>query len=263
MARGIRQAGDIVTVRDEALYPGEPDLNSDIAVFYGLEGNMRQIFKDHRRNFAAVYVDLGYWGRREGGRWAGYHKVVVDARHPTAYYRKPQHDFSRLLHFASLQPAPWRKAGHHILVAGMGDKGAIAEGYQPEQWERWAIGQLQQHTRRPIVYRPKPSWKTARPIPGTIYSPRDRDAELELQNCWAVVTHHSNVAVDALVAGVPVFCWEGVAAALGSTDLSQIESPPMPDGRDEWMADIAWTQWSVREMADGLAWRHLRLEGLV
>jgi hypothetical protein len=235
-------------------------------VFYGLEGNMPLIFRtfatdpEHR----AIYVDLGYWGRREGGRFTGYHKVAVNSRHPTAYFRKPQHDRKRISHFPDLLASPWQTTGHHILLAGMGDKGALAEGYQPEQWERQAIDIIRGATERPIVYRPKPSWKKAQPIPGcqTVDS-KTRPVELDLANAWAVVTHHSNVAVDGLVAGIPAFCTAGLAAPMSSQKLDRIERPEYPDGRDAWMADIAYTQWTPEEMASGLCWAHLRWEGLV
>lgn len=266
MAAGIRACGDRPEFHWEHEYPALEARGHlpDIALFYGLEGQLPLIFRDYAAKRWAVYVDLGYWGRREGGRWTGFHKVVVNARHPVAYFRKPQHDRKRIHHFSGLLAQPWTLTGNHILLAGMGDKGALAEGFEPEQWERQAIDILQAATDRPILYRPKPSWKTAKPIPGTLYSdPAKRVVEDELQNCWAVVTHHSNVAVDALVAGVPTFCWGGVAADLSSQKLHQIERPIYAEGRDGWMADIAYTQWSVAEMERGDCWRHLRTEGLV
>lgn len=236
------------------------------AVFYGLEGNMPLIFRTFANDLQrrAIYVDLGYWGRREGGRFTGYHKVVVNGRHPTAYFRRPQHGRGRIVHFRDLLAHPWDFSGHHILLAGMGDKGALAEGFQPEEWERQAIDIIRGATDRPIIYRPKPSWKKAKPIAGcqTVDS-KERAVELDLRNCWAVVTHHSNVAVDGLVAGVPSFCWAGVAAPFSGQRLERIERPEYPDGRDAWMADLAYTQWTPDEMASGACWAHLRAEGLV
>lgn len=240
-------------------------------VLYGLEGNAPLIFREFATNpdKRAIYVDLGYWGRREGGRFTGYHKVVVNQRHPNAYFRTPQHDRRRISVFPDLLAQPWSDTAHakdggHILLAGMGDKGALAEGFHPEEWERQAIDILKSHTGRRIVYRAKPSWKKAKAIPGADFvDSKTRPVELDLQNCWAVVTHHSNVAVDALVAGIPTFCWGGVAAPMSCQKLERIERPDYPDGRDAWMADIAYTQWTPAEMAQGLCWQHLRAEGLV
>lgn len=263
MAEGIAAAGDFPAIVSERDYdPAIPTQEFDCVAFYGLEGNNRLVFRDYAARSAAVYVDLGYWGRREGGRWTGYHKISVNARHPNAYFRAIPHPPDRLKRF-HVEPKPWTTTGRHILLAGMGDKGAWAEGFKPEEWERWAISEIRKVSKRQIVYRPKPSWKTAKPIAGTIYSPRERDVEQELRECWAVVTHHSNVAVEAVLAGIPAFCWGGVALEMSLQDLSRIEAPFHPEGRAQWAADIAYTQWSIAEMRTGAPWRHLKAEGLI
>ncbi len=77
------------------------------------------------------------------------------------------------------------------------------------------------------------------------------------------MTHHSNVAVEAIMNGIPAICPIGVASVMAGHDLSQIEAPPMPEGREQWAADIAYCQWSLAEMQSGAAWRHLRREKLV
>jgi hypothetical protein len=262
MVRGIRRAGDSVAHLWEHDYT-EPV--ADVAVFYGLEGRLPRVFRDYRRaGLRAVYIDLGYWGRRAGGRWSGFHKICVNSRHPTEYFQSRRHDDSRArVHALTL--APWRADGRHILLAGMGDKAARVEGMPTEAWERDAIRSLKRYTSRPILYRPKPSWKTARPIRdlGVEYSSPKDDVSRALANAWAVVTHHSNVAVDGLIAGIPAFCWEGVAAGLAGRELADIESPLFAEGREQWVNDVSWCQWSVAEMADGLPWRHLQNEGLV
>jgi hypothetical protein len=258
MAAGIAKTGDKPVMLWEHEYRGPV---AQVAVFYGLEGNLPKIFSDYRSCGSAVYIDLGYWGRRQGGRWSGYHKISVNARHPTDYFQRRRHDASRAKALGVV-PQPWRR-GQHILLAGMGDKGARAEGFEPEAWERKAIEVLREFTQRPIIYRPKPSWKRARPLPGVGFSPRTEEVETVLRNCHAVVTHHSNVAVDGIVAGVPAFAWAGVATRMGSQDLAHIENPPRPEGREQWIADIAWCQWSIAEMAEGLPWRHLKSEGLI
>lgn len=263
MAAGIRQEGDQVTRILEQDYTGKVD--HDVAVFYGLEGKMPTIFRDYREQAKAVYVDLGYWGRRDGGRWTGYHKVVVNSRHPTEYYRKHRHPEDRVAKFG-LEIKPVRPGGRHILLAGMGDKAAQAEGFRIEEWERMTIAEIRRYTDRPIRYRPKPSWKNAKPIAGTEYSaPHERDLEHDLIDCHAVVTHHSNVAVDALLAGVPVFCKAGVAVAFARQRFEMIEYPFFPERQDlqSWVADISYTQWNIGEMQRGLPWRHLKVEKLI
>lgn len=259
MLTGIQRCGDSVELRSSHLYR-RPDAR--VAVFYGLAQGCRQIFAEYvAAGRKAVYIDLGYWGRRKRTRWDGFHKLSVNDRHPTAYFQRVPHADDRFCHF-DIPIKPWRAKGDHIIIAGMSAKAAAAEGFRPEQWEREVIAKLRKLTRRPIIYRPKPNWNEARPIIGAEMI-CDPDLSRALDGCHAVVTHHSNVAVDAILAGVPAFVWKGVAMPMASSDLRRIEDPAMPDGREQWAADVAWTQWSVDEMNSGEAWRHLRGEGIV
>ena len=242
-------------------YPGKPD--TDAAVFYGFN---REILDGYRQaGKKAIYVDLGYW-QREGQM--GHHKLGINSRHPTDYFQRRQHAPDRWKRL-NVAIAPWRTPKNPnapIIVAGMSGKGAAAEGFRPEQWERQAVAELRKHTARKIVYRPKPNWTGSKPIEGAEFQRGDSqgcDVPAVLRNAHAVVTHHSNVAVDALLAGVPVFCMEGIAAKLGLQDLSKIEEPIRPDGREQWAYDAAYTQWTVHEMTSGAPWRHLKSEGLV
>jgi hypothetical protein len=260
MMRGAARLNINADLRSSLTYKGIQE--HDVAVFYGLAGGLDRIFRDYPESGRkAVYIDLGYWGRRKRGRFDGFHKLSVNARHPTDYFQARPHGSERFRsHDVPIRP--WRSSGTHIVVAGMSAKAAWAEGLQPHEWERRTIARLRQLTRRPIIYRPKPNWAEAKPIEGSTF---DRLTPLEstLDRCHAVVTHHSNVAVDALLAGVPCICPHGVASLLSGHDLEQIESPPMPDGREQWAADLAWTQWSVGEMEGGAAFQYLRSEGLI
>lgn len=258
MAQGIRKAGDRPVIRPSANY--RP--NDAVIVFYGLVGSLsKALRRQAAHGGTAIYLDLGYWGRRDGGRFRGHHKVVVNARHPTEYFQRRAHDATRFEKFG-LALREWRD-GNHILLAGMGEKGALAEGMVPGDWERAAVAEIRKHSDRPIIYRPKPSWRSAKPIEGTIFSPPAQEVEDVLAGAHAVVTHHSNVAVDGLIGGIPAFCLEGVARPLALTDISRIETPRKDGDRLQWASDIAWCQWSVDEMAAGLPWRHLKDEGFV
>lgn len=271
MTAGIVAFGDAADLLPESALSIElkPE-DYDAHVFYGLEGRLPSLFgRMLAADVPVVYVDLGFWGRREGGRYAGFHKVSVSSRHPVAYYRRPQHPTDRFDRFR-IEIQPWHRGRARelrvtgpILLVGMGAKGAAAEGFGPQEWERGIVTEIRKHTHRQILYRPKPSDPLASRIEGCGYSTKDRKIEAEIASAWAVVTHHSNAAVEAILAGTPAFCWGGVGRDLASWDLSTIENPEYPDGRYEWAADIAYTQFSVPEMTSGICWAHLRREGLV
>lgn len=234
--------------------PGFETVAGDVGVAYGW--GRPELFDAYRAAGGHyAYLDLGWWGRKpKHDVLGGFHKVSVDAREPSAYFRGNFATDRFAAH--GLTAAPWRPSGGHVLLAGMSAKSAKTRGLGALEWEMGTIEQIKAVTDRPIVWRPKPSWADAAPIPGTIYSAPDTPLEAVLRDCWAVVTLHSNVAVDALLAGVPVNVAEGVAAEF-STPLAQIESPRMPDGREQMMADIAYQQWLPSEMASGSCWRHL------
>lgn len=256
MAEGIRRCGDRAHVMPVTEHRGA---DHAAAVFWGFIEPCQRVMSDYRAaGKAAVYIDSGYWGRGKDG----YCKVAVNSRHPTAYFQRRKHDHARAAELG-IKPSPYR-SGSHILVAGMSAKAAWAEKLEPvESFERRCIDVLRTITDRPIVYRPKPTWKAAKPIEGVRYSAPEEPLSQVLADCHAVVTHHSNVAVDGLVAGVPAFCLEGVALPMSLQDVRLIEHPRYQDGREQWIADVAWCQFNVAEMRDGVAWRHLKDEGLM
>lgn len=256
--KGLKRIGEKVNIQTSTSYNG---VNSEYAVFYGLSSGLHKIFNDYKRHGTAIYIDLGYWHRRIRTRYDGYHKIIVNSRHPTDYFQRLTHDSKRFkeLH---IKIVPWRKKDGPILLAGMSAKAAIAEDLPPFAWEKEALRRLLKLTDRPVIYRPKPNCIQSRPLPGAGYNKKG-DLQIALQNCHAVVTRHSNTAVDAVLAGVPVFCMKGAASVMGHQDLSLIETPFYPDNRKQWASDLAWCQFTTAEIASGLPWRHLKDEGLI
>lgn len=227
----------------------------DVGVAYGW-GHPETFERYRAAGGHFIYADLGWWTRKPSADLlGGYHKVSVDAREPIAYFRNRAYPADRLgPHGVTV--APWRQTGGHVLVAGMSEKSAQTRGWKAHQWECGMVDLLHSITGRPVVYRPKPSWPGARPIPGTIYSPPGQPLEAVLRDCWLAVSLHSNVAIDALVAGIPINVQDGVAAHF-STPMAYLETPRMPGGREQLLADISYAQWSIAEMTTGACLAHL------
>lgn len=257
MAAGAKAAGDeITTFTDDDFVPEHLE-TFDTAIFWGYIEPLQAIMKGYTgAGKSAVYLDLGYWER------GTHYKVAINARHPTAYFQKFKHDDSRSKQF-NVKIKPYRKTGEIILLAGLSAKAAWAEHEGPwGAYETKAVEEIQKHTKRPIVYRAK-AHSNAVEIPGTKLSTLKEPLGPLLKRAWAVVTRHSNVAVDGLLEGVPAFCWYGVGSVMALQDVSRIEDPWYPEGREQWVNDIAYCQWSLDEMKDGTCWRHLKSEGLV
>lgn len=256
MATGIKACGDRAELRKG--WAGETD--ADVAVAYGWRNvETFEAYREAGKPF--VYIDLGYWHRRpRGAVFRGYHKVVVNGRDALTYFRRGSP--ADRLRRAKVTVKPWRETGDHILLAGMSAKSARHYGLGPQQWESTAVRRLRRLSDRPIVYRPKPSWTGAWPISGAAMDDAKRPLGEALEGAWAVVTHHSNVGIDALAAGIPVHSVLGLASTM-SFDLDAIEAPPLPADREGFLADVAYCQWNANEMESGACWRHLRGQGLI
>lgn len=169
---------------------------------------------------------------------------------PVGYYRfmycRPDPVFvkSRELRRARMQStelwtefAPWRRSGKHVLIAMPGLDFGRAFGIDVPSWTLEIADRVRQNTDRPIVVRDRFS-KTS--------------LEQDLKDAWAVVTHSSNVGVDAVRAGIPVFVEPtSMCAPLGNLDLKFLETPATAD-RGDWWASLMCQQFTLGEMRSGL-----------
>jgi len=75
-----------------------------------------------------------------------------------------------------------------------------------------------------------------------------------------MVTFNSIAAVESLIYGKPVFTMgPNAAAPLANTDLTQIDSPFMPelDQVRHLCCNLAYAQFTTAEMKNGTAWQIL------
>lgn len=181
-------------------------------------------------------IDNGYWNPGRGG--------------PDGYYRFCYRGMSPvLLRGDDLrqadgvpQPQPWRAEGGHVVLAMPGIHFGMALRLNVAGWCNTIAAELRRHTRRQILV-------------------RSRDSRVKLHHdlggAWALVTHSSNVAVDAAIAGIPVFVAPtSPAAPIGRLDLD-IEGALTPD-RGHWLQSLASQHFNLAEMADGTAWHWMR-----
>jgi hypothetical protein len=73
------------------------------------------------------------------------------------------------------------------------------------------------------------------------------------------VSFSSGSAVDAALAGVPSLCLSANSFAweVSRRSLADLDRPWRGD-RAQWLANLAYVQWSADEIGDGACWRHLR-----
>ncbi len=257
MAEGINSQDDICNVVHSSRYTA-PD--SDVALFYGLGDNIPKIRNDYiNSGRKAILIDLGYWGRTDGGkRLNGYHRFAINSLHGYGYLQNRRHDSLRFDKF-NLHIKPFNKTGTKIIICGQSKKAAKVYGLEWGQYERWVYSQVKTLTNKEIIYRPKKTLiGTDGPIEGTVYKPDGPFVNL-LNDAHLVISHHSNCGIDAILNGVPIFTADGLASILSSNLLCP-NTPhyPTPGQQKQFLHDAAYQQYNVSEMKDGTAWRYIR-----
>jgi hypothetical protein len=218
--------------------PGQLDPAAGLHILGGLQFGslalMQQLLGSGRDY---VFWDRAYFG---GGTHTDRLRITVNGYQQTQV--QPGRDLQR---FKSLggELQPWRAAGQHIMVVPPSAAIGALFGFNVDQWELHTLCELSRHTDRPVMLSRKGD---PRPL-----------AE-RFKGCHAVVTYSSNVAVEAICAGVPAFV-SGVSAAsrVGSSikDLNRIETPHRATDaqRSAWAASLAWGQFSTTEIRRGFA----------
>jgi hypothetical protein len=215
----------------------EPDVLHDIPVVWGvLRGSDRIVAQAKAQLLHFFYIDHAYFDRGHGKSY----RITCDRYEAGPVRRCPSDRIDAL----KVEVRPWRKFGREIIVCPPTDYFMAAHGCS--DWLETTLATLRSVTDRPIVVRQKPQ-------PGEDTVPLVE----ALETAHALVTHSSNVAIEAACLGTPVFVDPASAAApIGRTDLSQIEDPAYAE-RHAWLAHLAYNQFAFDEIQNGRAWKML------
>ena len=240
---------------------GSPDVSgADAIAMVGVKS--KRLFELTRAAGAVpVMLDKGYVRTRvAGARVWEYWRVSVGAHHPTQTTlmidcKVSADRFDAL----ELGVAPWRRRGLQVVIAGSSAKYHDFYGLEPpNDYYARLVAEIRARTDRPIVYRPKPSFKDARRIKGAYMSHGSETIVGALEGAWVLVTHGSNACFEAALAGVPsIILGDGVAAPISSTSLEDIDEPKT-ERRGRWLSSLAYHQYTEDEFRSGEAWRHIR-----
>lgn len=189
--------------------------------------------------------DLGYWHRTDDFQM----RMTLNGDHPPSYIRaEPPDRFNA----TGIQLRNEYDPKGPILLIGMGRKAACLHAGGPLVWERRMHAQLRAiYPKREIVFRPKrisgPMIRHCRTLVGM-------PIERALEGTSLVVCRHSNVAIDACIAGIPVVCEDGAAAALYGRDLRNPRAPGEEERR-RFLEGVAYWNWKPSEA--GEAWTYI------
>lgn len=244
MVAGADEAGVEVEVVKE--YQG----NHQVLMTYGLGHPLRRGWQERHKAGGGRLIgwDLGYWHRDVPQRFSM--RVSLDDDHPYRWIRPEppsRWDAARIALRNDADPAG------PIILVGLGRKQRWVMGLEGQAWEQRTWSRLRKHyPGRKILWRPK----KPEPLGGLVscYGP---PIEQVLRGASLVVCHHSNVAVDACIAGIPVECEDGAAFALYRNNPS-----PSIQEREEFLQSLAWWQWTPQEAVAAWAYLKDRIEGV-
>lgn len=237
VCRAFAAGGRLPTCPPHRLMPG------NVAVYGIMRGCSEIIAQAQNAGRRWLYIDRGYFRASRDKDYGGFFRVTCDDYQHGGLGEYGEERWQRL----NIRMSHWRKSGTHIVVCPPGRAFANYRGFCADKWLADVLAKLRASTDRPVRVREKPTDKNQKNIP----------LGFDLAHAWAVVAHSSNAAVEALLAGVPVFCTAPCAAYLmGRNDVTKIEAPDYPE-REGWARALAANQWTLDEMRDGTCWRDL------
>jgi len=232
------QCGD--AVRLTSRYEGRSDWLVLYGVGYGAHDDARR--RQVLRGGHAALLDLGYFGKAKDG--LGYTRVSVDRDHPQHLLDRAPADAARWARHDLALRDEADPAGPIVLV-GLGRKSR--EYLKASDWEGRKLAELQERfPGRRILHRPKPKQEFVR-----LSCDRDVTTPIAqlLHGASLVVCRHSNVAIDAAVAGVPIEVEDGAAQWLAAREFTRAN-------RLDFLQRVSWFQWQPGEAPE--AWQFIK-----
>ena len=224
-------------------------------VLWGLIGNNPQIMKSDD-NY--IFCDMPYNGRYDPTNvrllgWDNtYWRWCANSLHDNRRLNVPA---DRFLEWSD-GVKPWQPSGEHILICPSSQTMThYMTGMTVEQWVQKVVDYVSDQTDRPIKLRLKPRGKgTSGP------SVAKKSIEDELENAYCLITAGSLTSIDALKAGVPVISTNKKFApsAWCSNSLHQINNIKLYD-REQLFYNLAYKQYSIKEMREGICYENSKL----
>jgi len=230
---------------------------SDVAVVMGVykkaiprsfaRGNV--IAEQRARKLRTIILETGYINRGDGPE--NHYAAGWNGLNGRADFKNTSCPADRAQKLG-VELKPW-KQGNNVILCGQVPWDAAVDFSDHKEWLQKTARAIFLMTDRPVIFRPHPKAKLP-PIEGTVYSTRPLAQDLE--DAYCCVTFNSNSGVEAVLAGVPTVTMDKGAMAWEVTSHTLSDMAYMPD-REQWLNNLAYTQWTPAEMRDGEAWRHL------
>ena len=261
-----------LTNRFEGVEPGV-----DLACVFALKGHSRRILEAYRdAGKRTLLIDKGLMRASTGfGGPPDFYRIGLDEFMPLSQIKRQMAEGS--------PPDRWIELGMKIRCQVNSEENWLRGSHCGSSQKYWRLSRSRKRAtahsvsvidqiraavgdRRPIIYRPKPSFLEAKEIPGTIFSHSKPTPPLGpmLRNLPAVVTHGSHAGIDAIMAGVPLITLGPCAAQpMANHAIGRLSGElffPRKEQAYRWLWAITYWQWNTREISGGRMWRWLRAE---
>lgn len=247
--KAMAKAAPIPTVVNN-FYAGSYDLMMTYGVGHAIRGAW---FKEHVASGRhAIGWDQCYWDRK--GSLDRTMRLTVDADHPQLWMDdRPSDRFNA----SAIELRDDYDPFGPVVLVGMGPKSDVRYSQPRLTWERSALARIRSaHPGKRIIHRPKR--RTDPLLTGTVRM-AGMPIEQVLRGASLVVCRHSNVAVDACIAGIPVCCECGAAALIYGNDLANPRRPGR-EQRLKFLSSLAYWQWKPSEAKQAWAFLLSRIE---
>jgi len=234
MADGLARHG--VTVGMGGLHEPEP---CDVAIIWG--ARHPRILESGR---PVLIMERGHVGDRMRYTSLGWGALGRRGRYPQAPDGGARWErlWGQLLQ-------PWSERPGYALVLGQVDGDAALNGLDVLAWAHEVSAALLDRG-WDVRFRPHPLAQPKGPTGIPIAAGTLADA---LGGAALCVTFNSTAGVEAVLAGVPTVTLDAGAMAW-PVATHALDVPPARPEREAWAHDLAWTQWSLDEIAAGDAW---------
>lgn len=243
--------------------------HGDIDVIWSVlwHGKMRQnkhIFdKAITANKPVIVLEIGAIHR--GTTW----KLALNGINNKGYFG-PKNNTNDRAKKLRLDLFPWKKNNNGpIIIACQHKLSEQWKGMQStEEWLNSVIKKIKKRTDKKIVVRPHPrspidirqiyhndiQFNKPNKLPGSY-----DDFDFRIEHAHALVNWSSNPGTLAAIKGIPVFTGpDSLAWEVANKDFKSIENPLTPD-RQQWLNDLAYTEWTIQEIATGYPIERLTL----
>lgn len=234
---------------------------SEVAVVFGVyKSKIKQswprgeiIARQKDKNLDVIVLETGYVNR---GDDANHHYAAGwNGLNNRANFRNDKMDDER---WKMLQtPLRPYSPGQNVILCAQVPWDASVDHSDHLKWVKTTASQIKKLTDKKCIFRDHPKAKGAVPVPYD-WEHSTNPMDYDLLNAHCVVTFNSNSAVEAAIWGKPVFAFDegSMAWDIANKNLLEIETPSFPR-REQWANNLAYAQWTLGEMRQGLAWQHL------